>query len=109
MEAGTKTSLSQLTEKLNSAQALNDKLNDSLKKSQLDVLNVGDLDFDKAKEQILCLHPILDLYELDFFKVVKDDPLVDLEEAKTNLIGSYGDKNDVDKGNLIPKNKYFGL
>lgn len=59
-------------------QELNDQLQKALQKAQIDVLDIGDDVFDRAKAQVLCLHPGVDLSELYFFKVAVDGRSVDM-------------------------------
>lgn len=54
-----------------------DKLLVDLKDGCMNGFLSRDMGFDKAKAQVLCLHPDLDLFELKFFKEVKDGPTVD--------------------------------
>lgn len=58
--------------------------NDQLQKDQFDVLDVGDDAFDRAKAQVSCLHPDFYLCEMDFFKVVVDGRLMDMEETESS-------------------------
>ncbi|KAL5055858.1 hypothetical protein RYX36_036540 [Vicia faba] len=45
----------------------------------MDVLNIGDMAFNWAKDQVLCLYPELDISLVDFFKNIVDGKLVDME------------------------------
>lgn len=54
----------------------------ALQKAQIEIRDAGDEAFDREKAQVLCLHHGLDLSEMDFFKVVMDGRLVDMEETE---------------------------
>lgn len=52
-----------------------------MQKSQIDVLDAGDAAFDREKAQALCLYPDFDLSEMDFFKVLVNGHLMDMEKV----------------------------
>lgn len=55
---------------MKSTRETNNQLQKALQKSQIDVLDVVDDAFDKAKAQVLFLHPELNVSRMNFFKVV---------------------------------------
>lgn len=57
----------------------------SLQKAQNDIFDAGDAAFDREKAQASCLCPDLDLSEMDFFKVVVNGHIVDMEEVEPSL------------------------
>ena len=83
----------------------NSELTESLKRAQIEVLSAGDEAFDKAKDQVLCLYPSLDLSEVDYFKVVQDVRLVDLEELEKTPSNVGGENHNPDNtlGNENPE------
>lgn len=72
----------------------------ALHKAQIDVLYADDDAFNKAKAQVLCLHPELDLSEMDFFKVVVDGRLIDMEEIEPSSTDDLTKEDRVDDINL---------
>ena len=87
LESDHKSSLTKLSDALklsNDSLRLSEdsraELAGSLEKAQIDILSAGDIAFDRAKEQVLCLHPGLDISEIDYFKEVQDDRLMDMVE-----------------------------
>ena len=74
-----KASKAKHTDGLNVAERSYTDLQKSLEKSQMNVLDVRDMDFDQAKDQELCLYPELDISPMDFFKNIMDGKLVDVE------------------------------
>ena len=89
LDSENKFTLTQLDEWLKAEKATNDELKativelkEALKKSQVDVLSAGDEAFERAKEKVVCLHPGLAISDMDFFKVVRDGHLIDLEEVE---------------------------
>lgn len=72
---------------MKSLQDSNVQLQSSLQITQIDVLDTGDAAFDRAKDQALCLYPDLDLSSIDFFKVVANGHLMDMEEAEPSPTG----------------------
>lgn len=59
---------------------LKNMLEENLVAAQNDIVALEDRAFEKAKAQMACLYPDLDLSKLDLFKVVKDGHLVDEED-----------------------------
>ena len=102
LEMESRKSLTQLIDKLKSTKTANDDLKEALNKSQMEVLSTMDKAFNRAKDQTLYLYLDLDLSQMDYFKVVQDGRLVDLEEVdKTlsplpNLEDPSGGKNNTD-------------
>lgn len=45
---------------------------------------MGDQGFEKAKTQVFCLHPELDLIEVDYFNVVVDEFLLEEIDPKVD-------------------------
>lgn len=82
MNQKLKSTVNQQFEKINSLQDLNVQLQNSLQKAESDVLDTSDIAFDWSKSQTLFIYPELDLPEMDFFKVVVNGLLVDIEEAE---------------------------
>lgn len=70
MNQELKSTFNKKSKEMKSIQDSNEKLQSSLQKTQIDILDVDDATFDKEKAQVLCLYPDLDLFEMDFFKVV---------------------------------------
>lgn len=87
------------SKEMKSTQESNDQLQKALQKSQIDVLDAGDDTLDSVKAQVLCLHPMLDLSELDFFKVVVDGRLVDMEETEPSPADDLAKEDCVDDTN----------
>ncbi|CAI8588137.1 unnamed protein product [Vicia faba] len=85
LESESHTSIAWLTAEVKATKDSNDELHKALKKSQVDILSVGDEVFERTKEKVLCLHHGLDLSEVDYFKVVQDGRLMDLEEVVTTI------------------------
>src|ERR1043165_2893541 len=71
---------SEMSTKLQDSEKSCSELKDALKKSQMDVLDAGDLAFDRAKAQVNCLYPDIDISEVDFFKTIVDGKLVEVDE-----------------------------
>lgn len=67
---------------MKSIQDSNDQLRSSLQKAHIDVLDAGNAAFDREKVCALCLYPVIDLSEIDFFKVVGNDHLVDMDKTE---------------------------
>lgn len=55
----------------------NEELRASFQETQLEALSAGGEAFDRAKAQALVLQPDLNVHEMDFFKVIREDQLVD--------------------------------
>ena len=80
LESDHKSALTKLSDALKLSEDSWAELAGSLEKAQIDILSAGDIAFDRAKEQVLCLHPGLDISEIDYFKEVQDGRLVDMVE-----------------------------
>lgn len=76
-----------LTQKVEQPEVLNETLKKSLQDAQVDLLSAGDGAFERAKAQALCIMPDLDVSKMDFFKVVVDGQLVDMEEDSLETEG----------------------
>lgn len=70
-----------LIQEIEQTWTLNETLKKSLQDAQVDLLYAGDQAFERAKAQALCIAPDLDVSRMDFFKVVVDGKLVDMEES----------------------------
>lgn len=67
------TITSGLVQNVEQAQALNETQKKSLQVAQADLLSVGDETFERAKSQVLCLMPSLNVSEMDFVKTWMTD------------------------------------
>lgn len=67
------------------ARDLNETRKKSLQDVQVDLFSVGDEAFEMAKAQALCIMPDLNVFEMDLFKTVVDDRLVDMEEVSPEV------------------------
>lgn len=85
MNQELKSTVNKQYEEIKSIQFSNVQLQSSLQKAQIDVLDAGNTAFNKAKAQALCLYPDLDLSQMDFFKVVVNGHLVDIEQVEPFL------------------------
>lgn len=85
---------------MKSTRESNDQLQKALQKFQIEVLDADDNAFNKAKVQVLCLHPRLDLPEMDFSKVVVDSRLVEMEEIESSLADDLARENHADNTKL---------
>ena len=72
--------LAQMSTKFQDSEKSCSELKEALKKSQMGVLDAGDLAFDRAKAQVNCLYPDIDISEVDFFKAIVDGKLVEVDE-----------------------------
>ena len=72
--------LAQMSTKFQDSEKSCSELKDTLKKSQMGMLDAGDLAFDRAKAQVSCLYPDIDISEVDFFKTIVDGKLVEVDE-----------------------------
>ncbi|KAL5065925.1 hypothetical protein RYX36_027662 [Vicia faba] len=70
-------------------------LQQSLERSRMDVLNIGDMAFNRVKDQVICLYPTLDISYVDFFKSIVDGKMVDLGDVDGSLVTNGPDGNDV--------------
>lgn len=75
------TTTSILVRDVEQAQDLNETLKKSLQDTQFYQLSADDKYFERAKAQVLCITPDLNVSELDFFKTVVDGRLVDMKEV----------------------------
>ena len=87
LESDHQSALSKLSDALKLSEDSKAELKGSLEKAQIDILTVGDVAFDRAKEQVLCLHPGLDISEIDYFKEVHDGRLVDMVDHEDDNSG----------------------
>lgn len=62
----------------------NEKLHKTLQEAQVDILSSSDEAFEKAKAQALFLYPVLNVFEMGFFKTVVDGRLVNMEEDQSS-------------------------
>lgn len=69
-----------LIQEVEQTRTLNETLKKSLQDAQVDLLYAGDQAFERAKAQALGITPDLDVSRMNFFKVVVDGKLVDMEE-----------------------------
>ncbi|KAL5079392.1 hypothetical protein RYX36_007813, partial [Vicia faba] len=74
-----KASIVKLIDGLNATERSCVNLQKSMEKSQMDVFNAWDMAFDRAKDQVLCLYPELDISLVEIFKSIVDSKLVDME------------------------------
>lgn len=74
-----------LVQEAEQAQAVNETLKKSLQDVLVDFLSVGDDAFERAKAQVLCIIPDLDVTRMDFFKTVVDGKLVDMEDVSPEI------------------------
>ena len=88
-----KTSASEMSLKLQDSEKSCSELKDALKKSQMDVMDAGDLAFDRAKAQVACLYPDMDISEVDFFKTIVDGKLVEADEEDSETTVSEENAN----------------
>lgn len=61
--------------------ALNEALKKHLQDAQVDFISVRDNAFERAQAQALFIMPDLDVIRMDFFKIVVDEQLVDMDDA----------------------------
>lgn len=59
----------------------NDQLKASSKEAELDILSACDDAFERAKAQALVLQPDLNFEVVDYFKVIRDGQLVDMDDS----------------------------
>ncbi|KAL5052678.1 hypothetical protein RYX36_033360 [Vicia faba] len=69
-------------------------LQQSLERSRMDGLNVGDMAIDREKDQVMGLYPTLDISSVDFFKIIMDGKLVDMEDVDGSSVTDGPDGND---------------
>ncbi|CAI8614512.1 unnamed protein product [Vicia faba] len=85
---------SKLSKKLDVAKKSYADLQQSLERSHMDAFNVGDMAFDGAKDQMICLYPTLDISSVDFFKSIVDGKLMDVEDVDGSPVIDGLDGND---------------
>lgn len=62
-------------------QTLNETLKKYLQDAHVDLFSSDDEVFERVKPQALCIICDLDVSKMDFFKIVVDDQLINMEEA----------------------------
>lgn len=70
-----------LIQDMDHARDLNGTLKKSLQDAKVNLLSTSDEAFYRAKAQALCIMSDLNVSEMDFFKTVVDDRLIDMKEA----------------------------
>lgn len=80
-----KATYSILIQEADQARALNETLKKYMQHAQVNLLLAGDEAFERAKAQVVCIMPDLDVSKMYFFKNEKDLQLVDMEEASPEV------------------------
>src|ERR1051325_200889 len=94
--------LAQMSTKFQDSEKSCSELKDALKKSQMSMLDAGDLAFDRAKAQVNCLYPDIDISGVDYFKTIVDGKLVEVEEDDSETTISE-ENSKVDANSTQPK------
>lgn len=83
-----------LTQEAEKSQNLNKTLKKSLQDIQVDFLSSGDEGFEMAKAESLCITPDLDVSKMDFFKIIVNEKLVNMDEASSEVEDSRDVRDD---------------
>ncbi|KAL5065755.1 hypothetical protein RYX36_027492 [Vicia faba] len=97
-EGGRHATIASLIQDVEQSRESTEKLKQSLKDAQVDLLAAGDKAFERENVETLCLQPSLNVAEMDYLKFVVDERLLEMD-AGTHK-GDVDDKGEAEKEQL---------